>query len=59
MMVEKVSEKSCKSVFKHDDGERSEAFTSLWIKKNQKVKLTLPTLMFWIYNKSEILVCII
>jgi len=22
MMVEKVSEKSCKSVFKHDDGER-------------------------------------
>ncbi len=32
MMVEKVSEKSCKSVFKHDDRERSEAFTSLWIK---------------------------
>lgn len=32
MVVENVSEKSCKSVFQHDDGELSEAFTSLWIK---------------------------
>lgn len=31
-MVENVSEESCKSVFKHDDGELSEAFTNLWIK---------------------------